>query len=167
MPPRPFIAAVLLLCFATSTSPAWAQQPAAPVGPVDLDRIRERLQKSPSIFDLELVPDYRVQVQTDDADLRLKLAWIYDDSITPGYVRPFYPLYHFEMQRMMLPREFTAHLYPIGVPTTDVFNAIGDALRSRRARAERERVRQEAEALRKQSEGQRVSPGTPKLDPPD
>jgi hypothetical protein len=40
MPPRPFIAAVLLLCFATSTSPAWAQQPAAPVGPVDLDRIR-------------------------------------------------------------------------------------------------------------------------------
>jgi hypothetical protein len=162
MPLRPFIAAVLLLCLVTSTSPAMAQQPAAPlVGPVDLDRIRERLARSTSIFELDFAPDYRIFVATDDEDLRLKLAWQYDDdTITPGYVRPFYPIYHFEMQQMMLPRDFRAHLYPIGVPAGGLFRAVGDAMRDRRERAARDKVRQEAEALRRQAEAQRLSPGT-------
>ncbi len=165
MSPRPFIAAVLLLCLASSTSLVQAQQPATSLGPVDLDRIREELSRPPSpIFEVDVPADYRVRIETDEDDLRLKLAWIYDDSVTPGYIRPWYPIYHFEMQRMLLPRDFTAHLYPVGVPAGDAIRAFGDALRERRERSARERVRQEAEALRRAAEAQRMSPGAT---PPD
>jgi hypothetical protein len=151
MPSRPFIAAVLLLCgvYCTSSSTR-AQQPTAPSSSVtDLDRIRDRLAQAPSIFAVDVVPDYRVRVETDEEDLRLKLAWIYDDSVVPGYVRPWYPIYHFEMQQMMLPTEFRAHLYPMGMPVSNPVKAFSDALRQRREQAARERIRAELEALRK------------------
>jgi len=67
----------------------------------------------------------------------------------PGYVRPWYPIYHFEMQQLVLPRDFRAHLYPIGTPSIDPVRAFSDFLRERRERAARERVRAELEALRK------------------
>lgn len=152
MPSRPFIAAVLLLCAVYCTSSfTRAQQPTAPSAPVtDLDRIRKGLERtSGSIFAVDVVPDYRVQVETDGEDLRLKRAWLYDDNIVPGYVRPWYPIYHFEMQQMMLPTEFRAHLYPMGVPVGSPIKAFSDALRERRERATRERIRAEVEALRK------------------
>lgn len=151
MPSRPLFAAVLLLCGVSCTSSlAHAQQPTAPSSSVtDLDRIRKGLERTPSIFAVDVVPDYRVQVETEEEDLRLKLAWVYDDNIVPGYVRPWYPIYHFEMQQMMLPTEFRAHLYPMGVPVTSPVKAFSDALRERRERAARERIKAEVEALRK------------------
>ena len=149
MPSRPFIAAVLLLCVVASTSFTRAQQPTATSPVTDVDRVREGLIRNPSIFAIEVAPDYRVRVETDEEDMRLKMAWIYDDSITPGYVRPWYPIYHFEMQQMMLPRDFRAHLYPIGVPAGDVVNLFSDAMRKRREKQARDRVRAELEALRK------------------
>src|SRR5688572_13317343 len=83
MPSRPFIATVLLLCVVFCTSfVAHAQQPTAPSAPlVDLDRIRKGLARDPSIFAVDVAPDFKVQVETDSEDLRLKLAWIYDDSV--------------------------------------------------------------------------------------
>ena len=149
MPSRPFIATVLLLCAVHCTSsPARAQQPTAtPQTVSDLDRIREQLARQPSIFAVDVQPDYTVRVETEAEELRLKLAWIYDDTVTPGYIRPWYPIYHFEMQQMMLPEEFRAHLYPIGVPAVNPIKAFGDAIRQRRERAARERVRAEIEAL--------------------
>jgi hypothetical protein len=151
MPSRPFIATVLLLCGVYCTSSdTRAQQPTAPAPPVtDLDRIRERLAQSPSIFAVDVAPDYRVRVETDEEDLRLKLAWVYDDSVVPGYVRPWYPIYHFEMQQMMLPTEFRAHLYPMGVPAGNPVRAFSDFIRQRREEAARRRIRAEVEALRK------------------
>ncbi len=150
MPSRPFIATVLLLCGALCTSSSTlAQQPTATSSITDLDRIREGLQRDGSIFAVDIAPDYTVRVETDEEDLRLKFAWIYDDSVVPGYVRPWYPIYHFEMQQMMLPRDFTAHLYPIGMPTSNIASAFSDAMRRRREQAARERVRAEVEALRK------------------
>jgi len=149
MPSRPFIAAVLLLCTVLCTSFARAQQPTATSSVADVDRVREGLGRNPSIFAVEIAPDYRVRVETDEEDMRLKMAWVYDDSITPGYVRPWYPIYHFEMQQMMLPRDFRAHLYPIGVPTGNPVKLFSDAMRKRREDQARERVRAELEALRK------------------
>ena len=150
MPSRPFIATVLLLCPVLCTSFARAQQQTAPsTAMTDVGRVREGLAREVSIFAVEIAPDYRVRVETDEEDLRLKMAWIYEDTITPGYVRPWYPIYHFEMQQMMLPRDFRAHLYPIGVPMSNVGQAFSDARRKRREEQARERVRAELEALRK------------------
>lgn len=152
MPSRPFIATVVLLCGVYCSSPrALAQQPTAdqPSSASDLDRIREGLARPTSIFAVELQPDYTVRVETEGEDLRLKMAWLYKDNLVPGYVRPWYPIYHFEMQQLMLPTEFRAHLYPMGVPVTNPIRAFSDAMRQRRERAARERVRAELEALRK------------------
>ncbi len=149
MPSRPFIAAVLLLCPVLCTSFARAQQQTAPSTIADTARVREGLERGASIFAVEILPDYRVRVETDGEEMRLKLAWLYDDNITPGYVRPFYPIYHFELQRMVLPTEFRAHLYPIGVPVNNTGQAFSDALRQRREEQARERIRAELEALRK------------------
>lgn len=153
MPSRPFIASVMLLCGVLCTSSARAQQPAASSAVSSLERVREGLARDPSIFAVEVAPDYRVSVETNEEDLRLKMAWIYDDSVTPGYVRPWYPIYHFEMQQMMLPRDFRAHLYPIGVPVNDSVRLFSDALRRRREAQARERVRAEIEALHKAAAG--------------
>lgn len=168
MPSRPFIATVLLLCGVLCNSQARAQQPAASSVEPNLDRVRRSLQRDPSIFAVDVAPDYRVRVETDQEDLRLKLAWIYDDSAVPGYVRPWYPIYHFEMQQMMLPRDFRAHLYPIGVPVSDPIRAFSDAMRARRERAARERVRAEIEALRLATSPSSTAPAdtTPPADPP-
>lgn len=151
MPSRPSIATVLLLCSLLCTSsPTVAQQPTATSSSItDLDRIRKGLERDGSIFVVAAAPDYSVRVETDEEDLRLKFAWIYDDSVVPGYVRPWYPIYHFEMQQMMLPREFSAHLYPIGAPVGTVVSAFSEAMRRRREQAARERVRAEVEALRR------------------
>ncbi len=151
MPSRPFIATVLLLCGVYgSSSPALAQQPtAAPSSISDLDRVREELARPQSIFAVDVQPDYSVRVETEGEDLKLRMAWLYPDTLVPGYVRPWYPIYHFEMQQMLLPRDFRAHLYPIGAPAFDPVRAFSDALRARRERAARERVRAELEALRK------------------
>lgn len=159
MPSRPFIAAVLLLCIVPCTSFTRAQQPTATSSVADVERVRDGLSRNPSIFAVEIAPDYRVRVETDEEDMRLKMAWIYDDSITPGYVRPWYPIYHFEMQQMMLPRDFRAHLYPIGVPISNPVKLFSDAMRKRREDQARERVRAELEALRKATAETRKDPG--------
>lgn len=151
MPSRPFIATVLLLGLVHGTSfPSRAQQPTAssPAPISDLDRIRRGIDRAPSIFVVDVPADYSVRVETDEEDLHLRMAWIYDDSVVPGYVRPWYPIYHFEMQRMMIPRDFHAHLYPVGVSASGLGQAFSDAVRRRREAAARERVRAEMEALR-------------------
>jgi len=152
MPSRPFVAAVLLWC-AVAGSPAVGraqQSSAASSAPLsDLDRVRGALARPQSIFLSESLPDYTVRVETEGEDLNLKLAWVYDDSVVPGYVRPWYPIYHFEMQQMLLPNEFRAHLYPMGMPAGNPLRAFSDAMRERRERAARERVRAELDAIRR------------------
>lgn len=151
MPSRPFIATVLLLSLVLGTSfGAQAQQPTAssPAPISDLDRIRRGIDRAPSIFVADTPADYSVRVETDEEDLRLRMAWVYDDSVVPGYIRPWYPIYHFEMQRMMIPRDFHAHLYPVGVSASGLGQAFSDAVRRRREAAARERVRAEMDALR-------------------
>ena len=153
MPPtRPFIATVLLLGLVIGTSPARAQQPAATRGP-NLDRIRRQLQAPrPEITLLGPVrPDYTVRVQEENEDLDYHFGWLYDQTtVTPGYVRPWYPIYHYEMQSIMIPLEHRAQLYPIGAPGGgSTVGALKDAFRKRRQRQAKEQVEAEVRAIQK------------------
>ena len=149
---RPFIAAVLLLGVAIGPSPAIAQQPAAGSQP-HLDRIRRRLAEpeTESMFVGPVRADYTVRVRETPDDLDYGFGWLYDKTTaTPGYIRPWYPIYHYEMQSMMIPLAHRAQLYPAGVPVGGgTINAIKDAFRSRKEREAKAQVDAEAAALRK------------------
>ena len=61
--------------------------------------------------------DYTVRVEDSPDDLDYHFGWLYDQTTaTPGYIRPWYPIYHYQMQSMMIPLEHRAQLYPAGVP---------------------------------------------------
>lgn len=154
MPPmRPFIAAVLLLGLMCGTSPSHAQRPAASQGE-DLDRIRRQLARVPaeSVLLGPVRADYVVRVQEEPTDLDYHFGWLYDrTTVTPGYVRPWYPIYHYELQSIMIPMEHRAQLYPIGVPVgTNTFGAIKDAFSRRKQRQAKAQVEAEVKALKKQ-----------------
>jgi hypothetical protein len=155
MPPtRPYIATVLLLGCVLGSSPAWAQQPAARAT-VDLDRIRRQLAVEPteSIFRGPVRADYTVRVEDSPDDLDYHFGWLYDQTTaTPGYVRPWYPSYHYEMLSMVIPIEHRAQLYPVGVPTSVIGSAVGaikDALRKRKEREAKKQVEAEVAAIKK------------------
>ena len=158
MPPtRPSFAAVLLLGVALGTSPAWAQQPAAPLSAADLERIRRQFVEQPteSVFLGPVRADYTVRIQEQPEDLDYHFGYLYDQTTaTPGYVRPWYPIYHYELQSIMIPPEHRAQLYPIGVPTGNVIGAIKDAFtgssRKRKEREAKAKVDAELRAIREQ-----------------
>ncbi len=151
MPPtRPFIAAVLLLGV-VGTSPARAQQPAAS-GAYDLDAIRRVFVEKPteSAFLGPVRADYTVRVEEERDEFRTGFGWLFDrTTTTPGYVRPWYPIYHFETLSMTVPNEHRAQLYPMGVPVGSVWGAIRDAARDRKARDARRQVEEEVRAIQK------------------
>jgi hypothetical protein len=153
MPPtRPFIATVLLLGVMLGTSPARAQQPAAPA-PADLERIRRQFLQQPteSVLLGPVRADYTVRVQEEPDDLDYHFGWLYDQTTaTPGYVRPWYPIYHYETLSMTIPTEHRAQLYPMGMPGGNLFGGVKDAVRKRRERQAREQVQSELRALQQQ-----------------
>ncbi len=153
MPPtRPFIAAVLLLGALFVSSPVSAQPPAARSS-AELDRIRRRfaVQPTESLFVGPVRADYRVRVEDSSDDLDYHFGWLYDQTtVTPGYVRPWYPIYHYELQSLMIPLEHRAQLYPAGIPLGgNTVGAIKDAWRKRKERQAKKQVEQDVGALRK------------------
>ena len=151
MPPtRPFIATVLLLGAVLGSSPASAQQPAAR-SQSELDRIRRQLASQPtqSIFVGPVRADYTVRVQDSPDDLDYHFGWLYDQTTaTPGYIRPWYPIYHYQMQSMMIPLEHRAQLYPAGVPIGGgTIGAIKDSFRKRKEKQAKAQVDAEVKAL--------------------
>jgi hypothetical protein len=153
MPPtRPFIATVLLLGVVLGSSPAVAQQPAAR-SQADLDRIRRQLAAEPteSIFIGPVRADYTVRVQETPEDLDYRFGWLYDQTTaTPGYIRPWYPIYHYQMQSLLIPLEHRAQLYPAGVPIGgSTIGAIKDGFRKRQERKAKAEVEAEVKALQK------------------
>ena len=153
MPPtRPYIATVLLLGAVLGSSPAWAQRPAAR-SPAELDRIRKQLAVQPteSIFVGPVRADYTVRVEDSPDDLDYRFGWLYDQTTaTPGYIRPWYPIYHYEMQSIMIPLEHRAQLYPAGVPIGgSTVNAIKGAFRKRKEREAKKQVEAEVAAIKK------------------
>ncbi len=153
MPPaRPSIAAVLLLGAVLVCPPALAQGPASRPS-ADLDSIRQRLATQPteSLFIGPVRADYRVRVEDSSDDLDYHFGWLYDQTtVTPGYVRPWYPIYHYQLQSLMIPLEHRAQLYPAGVPLGgNTVGAIRDAWRKRKERQAREQVEKDVRALRK------------------
>ena len=153
MPPtRPYIATVLLLGAVLGSSPAWAQRPAAR-SPAELDRIRKQLAVQPteSIFVGPVRADYTVRVEDSPDDLDYRFGWLYDQTTaTPGYIRPWYPIYHYEMQSMMIPLEHRAQLYPAGVPIGgNTVSAIKGAFRKRKEREAKQQVEAEVAAIKK------------------
>lgn len=159
MPPtRPFFAAVLLLGVALGTSPALAQQPAASRNSANLERIRRAFVEQPaeSVFLGPIRADYTVRVQEEPEDLDYRFGYLYDQTTaTPGYVRPWYPIHHYELQSIMIPPEHRAQLYPIGVPTGNVIGAIKDAFtgasRKRKEREAKAQVDAELRAIREKT----------------
>ena len=158
MPPtRPSFAAVLLLGVALGTSPVRAQQPAASSSQPDLERIRRQFVEQPaeSVFLGPVRADYTVRIQEQPEDLDYHFGYLYDrTTATPGYVRPWYPIYHYELQSIMIPPEHRAQLYPIGVPTGNVIGAIKGAFtgsaRKRKEREAKAQVEAELRAIRQQ-----------------
>ena len=152
-PPRPFIATVLLLGVVIGTSPARAQQPAA-TGQADLERIRRQFLSQPpeSVLLGPVRADYTVRVEEEPEDLDYRFGWLYDQStVTPGYVRPWYPIHHYEMQSMMIPIEHRAQLYPSGMPVgSNLFGGIKDAMRKKKERRAKEQVEAELKAIQKE-----------------
>lgn len=152
MPPtRPFIATVLLLgVVALVSSPATAQQPAARTD-ADLNSIRRQLAapETESIFVGPVRADYTVRVQETPDDLDYHFGWLYDQTTaTPGYIRPWYPIYHYQMQSIMIPEEHRAQLYPAGVPLGgNTVGAIKDAFRKRKERQAKAQVEAEVKAI--------------------
>jgi len=151
---RPFTAAVLLLGLLLSPSPAAAQRSTAPRGP-DLDRIRRQLGRAPaeSVLLGPVRADYVVRVQEEPTDLDYHFGWLYDKTtVTPGYVRPWYPIHHYELQSIMIPTEHRAHLYPIGSPAGgNPIGAIRDAFTKRKQRQAKAAVEAEVKALKAQN----------------
>ena len=153
MPPtRPFTVTVLLLGTLFAISPSYAQRPAVPRA--DLERIRRELAQMPaeSVLLGPVRADYVVRVQEEPTDLDYHFGWLYDQTTaTPGYVRPWYPIYHYELQSVMIPMEHRAQLYPIGVPVgSNTVGAIRDAMTKRRQRKAKQAVEAEVKALRRQ-----------------
>jgi hypothetical protein len=151
MPPtRPFIAAVLLLGVVLGSSLALAQQPAAPTR-AELDRVRRQLAAPESIFAGPVRADYTVRVEDSPDDLDYHFGYLYDQTTaTPGYIRPWYPIYHYQMQSMLLPLEHRAQLYPAGIPLGgNTISAIKSAIRKRKEREAKKQVELEAQAIRK------------------
>ena len=152
MPPtRPLLATVLLLGV-VGTSLARAQQPAASGG-YDLESIRREFVEQPtqSTFLGPVRADYSVRIEEEVAGFDTRFGWLYDrNTVTPGYVRPWYPIYHFETLSMTVPRQHRAQLYPVGIPAGALFGGIKDAARKRREREAREQVEAEVKAIRKQ-----------------
>lgn len=147
---RPFIATVLLLGSVFGSSPVLAQQPAARTS-AELDRVRRQLATPESIFVGPVRADYIVRVEDSNEDLDYHFGYLYDrTTATPGYIRPWYPIYHYEMQSMMIPLEHRAQLYPAGVPVGgSTVSAIRNAFRKRQEREAKKQVEAEAQALRK------------------
>jgi hypothetical protein len=153
MPPtRPYIATVLLLGLVLGSSPVRAQQPAAR-STAELDRIRRQLAARPteSIFVGPVRADYTVRVEDSSDDLDYHFGWLYDQTTaTPGYIRPWYPIYHYEVQSMMIPLEHRAQLYPAGVPIGgNTVSAIKGAFRKRKEREAKKQVEAEVAAIKK------------------
>ena len=153
MPPtRPYIATVLLLGAVLGSSPAWAQRPAAR-SPAELDRIRKQLAVQPteSIFVGPVRADYTVRVEDSPDDLDYRFGWLYDQTTaTPGYIRPWYPIHHYQMQSIMIPLEHRAQLYPAGVPIGgNTVSAIKGAFRKRKEREAKKQVEAEVAAIKK------------------
>lgn len=149
-PPRPFIAAVLLLGV-VGTSPARAQQPAA-LSQADLERIRRQFVEQPteSKFLGPVRVDYTVRVEEEPDDLDYRFGWLYDKStITPGYVRPWYPIYHYDALMMTIPVEHRAQLYPAAITASSLFGGMKDAARKRQERKAKAQVEAEVRALQK------------------
>jgi hypothetical protein len=156
MPPtRPFIATVLLLGVVLGSSPVLAQQPAAR-SDVNLDRIRRQLAapESESIFVGPVRADYTVRVEESPEDLDYRFGWLYDQTTaTPGYIRPWYPIHHYQMQSMMIPLEHRAQLYPAGIPVGgSTVSAIKNAFRKKRERQAKAEVQAEVNALEKKKD---------------
>jgi hypothetical protein len=151
MPPtRPYIAAVLLLGM-VGTSPAHAQQPAASARH-DLEAIRRQFVEQPTESKLlgPVRADYTVRVEEDQDDFDTRFGWIYDQTtMTPGYIRPWYPIHHFDMLSMTVPTEHRAQLYPAAISAGDLFGGIKDAARRRKERQAKEQVQAEVKALQK------------------
>jgi hypothetical protein len=155
MPPtRPFIATVLLLGVALCCSPADAQQAGARQAS-ELERIRRTFETQPteSKFIGPVRADYIVRVEEEPEDLDYHFGYIYDQTtVTPGYVRPWYPIYHYEMQSVMIPTEHRAQLYPAGAPGGGApVGAIKNAFRKRQERKAKAEVAAEVAALKKSS----------------
>ena len=152
MPPtRPYIATVLLLGAMLGSSPAWAQQPAAR-STVDLDRIRRQLavQSAESKFVGPVRADYTVRIEDSPDDLDYRFGWLYDETTaTPGYIRPWYPIHHYQMQSIMIPLEHRAQLYPAGIPVGGAVGAIRSAFRKRQEREAKKQVEAEVAAIKK------------------
>ena len=153
MPPtRPYIATVLLLGSMLGSSPAWAQQPAARPS-ADLARIRRQLAVPPteSIFVGPVRADYTVRVEDSPDDLDYHFGWLYDQTTaTPGYIRPWYPIHHYQLQSLMIPLEHRAQLYPAGVPIGgSTINSIKSAFRKRKEREAKKQVEAEVAAIKK------------------
>lgn len=146
---RPFIAAVMLLGVACGSSAAVAQPPAR--SSADLDRVRRQLSTPESIFVGPVRADYTVRVEDSSDDLDYHFGYLYDrTTATPGYIRPWYPIYHYQLQSMMIPLEHRAQLYPAGVPVGgSTFGALKGVFRKRQARAAKKQVEAEAQAIRK------------------
>lgn len=149
---RPYIATVLLLGATLGSSLAWAQQPAAR-STAELNRIRRQLAVEPSesIFVGPVRADYSVRVEDKSDDLDYHFGWLYDQTTaTPGYVRPWYPIHHFELQSMMIPLEHRAQLYPAGVPIGGgTVSAIKGAFRKKKERDAKKQVEAEVAAIKK------------------
>jgi hypothetical protein len=154
MPPtRPLIATVLLLGAVLGTSPdGRAQQPAAR-SEADLNRIRRQLSVQPtdSIFAGPVRADYTIRVEETPEDLDYRFGWLYDQTnMTPGYVRPWYPIYHYQTLSMVIPLEHRAQLYPIGTPSGgSTLAGIKEALRKRKERQAKAQVAAEVAAIQK------------------
>lgn len=151
MPPtRPFIATVLLLGVVGS-SPALAQRPAA-AGQPDLQAIRRQLAQQPTESKLlgPVRADYTVRVEEDEDEFDTRFGWLYDQTtMTPGYVRPWYPIHHFDTLSMTVPVEHRAQLYPAAVRSDALFGGIKDAIRKRRERQAKAQVEAELKAIQK------------------
>src|SRR5262245_30232387 len=114
-------------------------QKAPEPSPVALERIRHNLERE---VDLPVIgtaserkpPTFRVYVNEKLPPVEL---WT-EDTLTPSYVKTFFPLYHHEFLEGVTPEEFrAATLYPIGVEVLGLVDHVATGVRKAlRARAE-------------------------------
>src|SRR5262249_34118603 len=129
--------------------------PAPPPRAATLERIRRALPKPPAIpIQPATASDGRLVFRVQIRHRQLPPLWTPSYPV-PSYIRPSYPLYHYDFLQMVTPEGFRASTlypgsvgFPVGAWSGSLVKQIKEARRKAQEQAAREEVRQElAEVL--------------------
>ena len=138
-------------------------QAAAPAGPdaAEVERIRKALAASPAITLTPAEPRdgpvFKVRIEEPIPGK----PWDHWSNV-PAYIRPSWPLHHYEFLEQVTPEAFrSATLYPIGIDIVPIIQYVAKQLSAARRKAREEQAREEVRSALEQVLACRADPARP------